>query len=72
MTLNEIEQLVINSEEVDMSDDDFGIIIGPDGKLKLLLLPDDIKDSDDVPDIVAEIISMFDETTIYNQSRVVH
>jgi hypothetical protein len=72
MNLNEIEQLVINSEEVDMSDDDFGIIIGPDGKLKLLLLPDEIQDSSDVPDIITEIISMFDESTIYNQNRVVH
>lgn len=72
MDLHDFEQLVNNGEDLDMSDDDFGIIIGADGKLKLLLLPDDVDSDDDVPDIIAEIISLFDQRTIYSQNRVIH
>jgi hypothetical protein len=72
MDLHEFEQLVNNGEDLDLEDDDYGIIIGADGKLKLILLPDEVESSDDVPEIIGEIISMFDRRTIYSQSRVIH
>jgi len=72
MNFQELENLIENNDDVDMTDKDYGIIIGPDGKLKMLVLPDEIDYSDEIPDIIAQIISMFDQDSIHNSSRVVH
>jgi hypothetical protein len=72
MNFQELENLIENNDDVDMTDKDYGIIIGPDGKLKMLVLPDEIDHSDEVPDIVAQIISMFDQDSINQSSRVIH
>jgi hypothetical protein len=72
MNFQELENLIENNDDVDMTDKDYGIIIGPDGKLKMLVLPDEIDHSDEVPDIVAQIISMFDQDSINHSSRVIH
>ncbi len=72
MDLHEFEQLVNNGDDLDMENDDYGIIIGSDGKLKLILLPEEVESSDDIPEIIGEIISLFDRNTIYSQNRVIH
>ncbi len=72
MNFQELENLIENNDDVDMTDKDYGIIIGPDGKLKMLVLPDEIDHSDEVPDIVAQIIGMFDQDSINQSSRVIH
>jgi hypothetical protein len=72
MNFQELENLIENNDDVDMTDKDYGIIIGPDGKLKMLVLPDEIDHSDEVPDIVAQIIGMFDQDSINHSSRVIH
>ena len=72
MNLQELENLINNDDEVDMTEKDYGIIIGPDGKLKMLVLPEEIDDSDDVPDIVAQIVSMFEDDSVSKPNRVLH
>ena len=72
MNIQELESLIDSDDDVDMTDKDYGIIIGPDGKLKMLVLPDEINDSEDVPDIVAQIVSLFDSQTIGKSNRVIH
>ena len=72
MNIQELESLIDSDDDVDMTDKDYGIIIGPDGKLKMLVLPDEISDSEDVPDIVARIVSLFDDQTMGKSNRVIH
>lgn len=72
MNIQELENLIDSDDDVDMTDKDYGIIIGPDGKLKMLVLPDEIDSSDDVPDVVAHIVSLFDDQTIGKSNRVIH
>lgn len=72
MNLQDIEQIIDNGDEIDMSSEDFGIIIGPDGKLKLLVLPDDIDSIDEVPDVIADIIDMFDHSNIHFENKLIH
>lgn len=72
MNLQELENLIDSNEDVDMTDKDYGIIIGPDGKLKMVVLPDEIDSSDDVPDVVAKILSMFDDDSVCKSNRVIH
>jgi hypothetical protein len=39
---SQIEQEFDDSYETDIADDDYGFIIGPDGELKTLFLPDNV------------------------------
>lgn len=72
MNLQELEDLINNDDDVDMTEKDYGIIIGPDGKLKMLVLPEEIDSSEDVPDIVAQIVSMFEDDSVSKPNRILH
>lgn len=72
MNIQQLESLIEDNDEVDMTDRDYGIIITADGKLKMLVLPDHVESQDEVPDIVAEILSLFSEDSISKEHRVVH
>lgn len=72
MNIQELENLIDGDEDVDMTDKDYGIIIGPDGKLKMLVLPDEISDSEDVPDVVAHIVSLFNDDSVHKSNRILH
>ena len=64
MNVQDLENFVHNEDEVDIEDGDFGIIITPDGKLKMLLMPDDLDGPDEVPDILAKIVSLFESNNL--------
>lgn len=70
MNVQDLENL--SEGEGDIDENDFGIIITADGKLKMLLMPDDIDDSDQVPDVIAKIISLFNHSSVDNSNRVLH
>lgn len=72
MNLQDLENFVDQDGEIDIEDGDFGIVITAEGKLKMLLLPDDIDDADDVPDVLAKIISLFDQDKFNIPSRMIH
>ena len=72
MNLQDLENFVDQDDEIDIEDGDFGIVITAEGKLKMLLLPDDIDDADDVPDVLAKIISLFDQDKFNIPSRMIH
>ena len=72
MNLQDLENFVDDDGEIDIEDGDFGVVITADGKLKMLLLPDDIDDADDVPDVLAKIISLFDQDKFNIPSRMLH
>lgn len=70
MNVQDLEDL--SEGEGDIDEGDFGIIITADGKLKMLLMPDDIDQSDQVPDVIAQIISLFKHSNIDHSNRVLH
>ncbi len=70
MNVQDLENFVHNEDEVDIEDGDFGIIITPDGKLKMLLMPE-VEDSDNIPDILAQIISLFKNSDL-SSARTLH
>lgn len=72
MNLQQLENLIEDIDEIDMTDRDYGIIITADGKLKMLVIPDEVESQDEVPDVVAEILSLFSEDSIAQQHRVIH
>lgn len=72
MNLQDLENFVDHDGEIDIEDGDFGIVITAEGKLKMLLLPDDIDDAEDVPDVLAKIISLFDQDKFNIPSRMIH
>jgi len=72
MNLQQLENLIDDSDEIDMTDQDYGIIITADGKLKMLVVPEEVDSQDEVPDIVAEILSLFSEDSIAHPHRTVH
>lgn len=72
MNLQQLESLIEDIDEIDMTDRDYGIIITADGKLKMLVIPDEVESQDEVPDVVAEILSLFSEDSIAQQHRVIH
>lgn len=72
MNIQDLENLIELENEGNIDDNDFGIIITPEGKLKMLLLPDDVDGPEAVPDILAKIIGLFDQDSVDRSHRVIH
>ena len=73
MSQNPITDFIVDELEVDdeMDADDFGFIIGPDGELKSMMIPEHLMD--DPPEEVVLILKLFgidDINTLDN--RVLH
>lgn len=67
--------ITVEIEEIDENDecgrDDFGFIIGPDGELKSLMIPEHLMD--DPPEEVLAILEMFGIDDIHDLSnRLLH
>lgn len=62
---------VIEYEEDDFSSDDFGFVIGPDGDLKSLMIPEHLMD--DPPEQVKIILALFGIDNIHELgNKTVH
>jgi hypothetical protein len=72
MDLQDLENYIEATEEKEIDDQDFGVIITPDGKLKMLLLPDDIETSEQVPDVVTKILSLFESQSMSSRGHTIH
>jgi hypothetical protein len=67
--------ITVEIEEIDENDDfgrdDFGFIIGPDGELKSLMIPEHLMD--DPPEEVLAILEMFGIDDIHDiDNRLLH
>ena len=71
---NNVSQEVVEEfldEEDDWSPEDFGFIIGPDGELKTLMVPENLMD--DPPEEVKIILELFGITNIHHiDNRNIH
>jgi hypothetical protein len=71
---NNVSQEVVEEfldEEDDWSPEDFGFIIGPDGELKTLMVPENLMD--DPPEEVKIILELFGITNIHQiDNRTIH
>lgn len=71
---NNVSQEVVEEfldEEDDWSPEDFGFIIGPDGELKTLMIPEHLMD--DPPEEVKIILELFGIADIHQiDSRTLH
>jgi hypothetical protein len=72
MDLQDLENYIETSEVSEIDDQDFGVIITPDGRLKMLLLPDEIESSEQVPDIMTKILSLFESQSMSSQGHTIH
>ena len=72
MNIQDLENLIEFENDGNIDDNDFGIIITPEGKLKMLLLPDEVDSPEAVPDILAKIISLFDQDSVDLSHRTIH
>lgn len=72
MDLQDLENYIETNEVSEIDDNDFGIIITPDGRLKMLLLPDDYETPENVPEIMSKILSLFESQTISSQGHTIH
>lgn len=72
MNLQDLENYIESEETKEIDDNDFGVIITPDGKLKMLLLPDGVETPDAIPDIMAQIISLFKSQTLSSEGHTIH
>jgi hypothetical protein len=73
MPNNVISQEVVEEliEDEDWSPDDFGFIIGPDGELKTLMIPEHLMD--DPPEEVRIILELFGIDDIHDlENRKLH
>lgn len=60
-----------NFEEEDICPDDFGFIIGPDGNLKTLMIPEKLME--DPPEEVMAILELFGIDDIHDlENRILH
>lgn len=63
-----VEEEIVEEE---FSADDFGFVIGPDGELKSLMIPEHLMD--DPPEEVQAILEMFGIDNIHQlESRTIH
>lgn len=61
----------VDEEDLEFNDDDFGFIIGSDGMLKHMMIPDDLMD--DPPIEVKKILKIFGIKDIHTiDSRTLH
>ena len=71
-TRTEVEQEIDEMYETDISDEDYGFIIGPDGELKSLFLPDNVPFK--APKNIEKILKIFGIKDISNidQDQTIH
>ena len=63
MPTQENEELEHNDDELEFDDDDYGFIIGSDGNLKHVMMPDELMD--DPPLEVKKILKIFGIKSIH-------
>ena len=71
-TRTEVEQEIDEMYETDISDEDYGFIVGPDGELKSLFLPDNVPFK--APKNIEKILKIFGIKDISNidQDQTIH
>lgn len=72
MNLQDLENYIETNEISEIDDQDFGIIITPEGRLKMLLLPDNVENSENIPDVMAKILSLFESQSMSSQGHTIH
>lgn len=67
----DIVEVLEDEDEDEFSSDDFGFIIGPDGELKSLMVPEHLMD--DPPEKVQMILSLFGIDSIHELgNKIIH
>jgi len=63
-TINSQEQDALDLLDADIADEDYVFVIGPDGELKSILLPDDVPFKQ--PKNIGKILKLFNITDVDN------